>query len=84
MAYVFANTLPESELQPINTVDSLPDVGENTMNRNAIFKLYRAGVLTGSDSSGTFGPSETITRAAAAAIIARMAIPSERKILKLK
>ncbi|MGI6335722.1 MAG: S-layer homology domain-containing protein [Eubacteriales bacterium] len=84
MAYVFANTLPESELQPINTVDSLPDVGEKTMNRNAIFKLYRAGVLTGSDSSGTFGPSETITRAAAAAIIARMAIPSERKILKLK
>ena len=32
---------------------------------DAVYRLYRAGVLTGSDSLGTFGPDSSITRGAA-------------------
>lgn len=79
MAYYFSRALPESELSAINTVKTLPDVEEDTNIGSAIFLLYRAGVLTGSDSYGTFEPDSPITRAQAAAIITRLAVPSERK-----
>ena len=42
--------------------------------------LYRSGVLTGSDAFGTFYPNNNISRAEAAAILARIAIPAERKV----
>ena len=45
--------------------------------------MYAAGVLTGSDSYGTFLPGDSIPRAVAAAIIARIAIPAERKSVTL-
>lgn len=83
MAYIFSNALPESELGAINTVTALPDVYSATPYSNSIFTLYRAGVLTGNDSAGTFGPSTNINRAQAAAIITRIAVPSERKTLAL-
>lgn len=50
---------------------------------NAIYRLYRAGVLTGNDKYGTFTPNANITRAAAAAIISRVVEPSQRKQIKL-
>ncbi|MBR2895785.1 MAG: S-layer homology domain-containing protein, partial [Oscillospiraceae bacterium] len=76
-------SLPESELQQINTVDNdaIPDV---TYTGNPdVYLLYRAGVLTGSDSLGTFNPTSHITRAEVAAIIARMVDPSLRKNITL-
>ncbi len=79
MAYYFSRALPESELAAINTVETLPDVREHENVGAAVFQLYRAGVLTGSDSYGTFEPDSTITRAQAAAIITRLVIPSERR-----
>lgn len=83
MAYYFSRALPESELSAINTVKTLPDVEQDTNIGAAIFLLYRAGVLTGSDSYGTFEPDSPITRAQAAAIITRLAVSSERKRLVL-
>ena len=83
MAYIFANALPVSALPAINAVLSLPDVTVFTPHADEIFLLYNAGVLTGNDSFGTFKPNDTISRAEAAAIISRVAIPSERRSVTL-
>lgn len=79
MAYIFSRALPETELGQINNVYSLPDVTDATEHSESVFLLYRAGILTGNDSQGTFAPYTTISRAQAAAIIARLAVVSMRK-----
>lgn len=84
MAYIFSNALPAKEYEGVNTVESLPDVTTATKYRDSIFNLYRAGILTGNDEYGSFSPKDTITRAEAAAIIARVALKEERKTFTLK
>lgn len=80
MAYIFSRALPTRELSMLNNIGEIPDVDSAPVrDRNAIWLLYYAGVLTGSDSYGTFKPNDNITRAEAAAIISRIAIPSERR-----
>ena len=78
MAYVFSRTLHEDEFIAINSVTGLPDVDENTQYSEAIFMLYRAGVLTGNNDAGTFYPVNNITRVEAAAIISRVILPTSR------
>ena len=78
MAYVFSRSLPEKELSQRKTFSSLPDVNSGTPYHDAIFLLYRAGVLAGSGASGNFNPGSNITRAEAAAIISRMILPETR------
>ena len=78
VAYIFANALPEFEFPKINRVEYLPDVTEVTTFGKEIFLLYNAGVLSGSDSIGTFEPNATINRAAIAAIVSREALVTER------
>ena len=57
-AAILAAALPEEALEPINTVDDgmIPDVPVGAANYDAIYLLYRAGVLTGSDGKGTYNP----------------------------
>lgn len=50
----------------------------------AVYRLYRAGVLTGSDEYGTFNPGSGIVRSEAAAIISRTVEPALRKTFSLK
>lgn len=50
----------------------------------AIYRLYRAGVLTGNDKYGTFTPDAYITRSAVAAIVGRVAEPALRKHIVLE
>ena len=57
---------------------------EGSNYHDAVYRLYRAGVLTGNDAKGTFGPFTNITRGAAAAIISRMADASLRKSITLE
>jgi hypothetical protein len=78
MAYIFANALPSSELGAQNTVGALPDVNAGTPYQTQILALYEAGVLSGSDAAGTFKPGDPISRAEAAAIISRVALPALR------
>ena len=78
MVYIFAHALPEAEFAAQNTVNSLPDINNDTPYRDAILLLYKAGVLTGSDALGTFNPGNNITRAEAAAIISRIILPKTR------
>lgn len=81
-AYLMYAAMPSSEYTVINTIadGSLPDVDDIVfMDANKrVYALYRAGILTGSDSQGTFHPDSNITRAEVAAIISRMIDPSQR------
>ncbi len=83
MAYVYANALPDTDLVQINSVTALPDVQLTDLYGASIFKLYRAGVLSGNDAKGTYYPNNNITRREAAVIISRMALPAQRVSLAL-
>ena len=83
MAYILAYALPYDELNKINHVTSLPDVDANDEYFDEICTLYCAGILTGNDAYGTFTPNEPISRAAAAAIVSRLALPELRKSFTL-
>ena len=84
-ADTFSRALPSSELKQINNVedDSIPGVWISDQYAEGIYLLYRAGVITGSDSRGTFNPDSGITRAEAAAILARMLEPERRLTIDL-
>ncbi len=75
-AEILAKAMSDEDLSAINTVDNgiIPDVASN----EAVYKLYRAGVLTGGDEKGTFSPANSISRAEVSAIVARMALPETR------
>ncbi len=51
---------------------------------NAVYRFYRAGVLSGNDEYGTFAPETPITRAEVAAILSRIVKPSSRIDFVLK
>lgn len=68
---IFAVT---GELEPINDIFALPDTAEHS-----VLSLCRAGVLTGTDEYGTFDGSDTLTRAQAATILARVLHPELRQ-----
>ena len=84
MAEIFACALPAEYLEPINEIDSLPDVEPGSEGEAAILMLYNAGVLGGGDEYGTYYPDKTVTRAEAAAILTREALPELRLKLELK
>ena len=67
----------------INKIGDIPDVDDSVPNYYEIMALYEAGVLTGSNSYGTFYPDRSITRAEAAAVISRVAVPSLRQEFSL-
>lgn len=79
-ALIFANSLPEEALTPVNNIPdgAIPDVRESYSYGGAVYMLYRAGVLTGAGSDGEYYPSLSITRAEAATILLRMADASKR------
>ena len=74
MAYIFAHALPDPEdtYSQRYEVKLPPDVDESAPFYVEIMMLYRAGIVGGSDSLGTFHPNSNITRAQAAAIITRL------------
>ena len=77
LAAIFARALPEEALAAINTVESIPDVDASHPYADAVYLLYRAGVLQG-EEDGSFRPGRTITRAETAALVCRMADPALR------
>lgn len=82
-AEILASALPASALPVINHVTLLPDVKRTNPYAPAIFLLYNAGILSGSDERGTFNPGSNIKRCEVAAIIVRMADTTERKTLTI-
>lgn len=75
MAMIFTNALPDDAMMPINNIpdNAIPDVPLSQPCGAAVYKLYRAGILSGVDSSHNYNPNKTITRAEVAAIVVRLA-----------
>lgn len=84
-AAILASALPAEALEAINTVEDgmIPDVPEGADYYDAIYLLYRAGVLTGSDGKGTFHPDTVIDRASVAALVTRLVRPDLRQSITL-
>ena len=85
-AMIIAGAIPDEAVTPINRIadGAIPDVFESYSYGQAVYKLYRAGVLTGADSEGTYYPGRTLKRAEAAVIIMRILNADSRQKLSLK
>ncbi len=71
---IFANALPESALTEINTIadNAIPDVPMTHESAEAIYKLYRAGIVQGVDEARNCSPEANIRRSEVAVILTRM------------
>ena len=78
VATLFYDALPADYFAPKNDVTAIPDVSAAKPYYEKLLALYRAGVVMGSDAAGSFRPEDPITRAEAAAIITRVAMPEKR------
>ncbi|MEG2119277.1 MAG: S-layer homology domain-containing protein [Pseudoflavonifractor sp.] len=76
---LLALVLPETELTPKNSVAALPDSKDGQ-----VLAFYNAGILQGIGDYGFFQPAKTLTRAEAAAMVARVVRPAERLTFTLK
>jgi len=82
---IFYYALPSSEYTAINTVvnGAIPDVAMSDSYATLIYTFYRAGILIGSDSEGTFNPESNILRSEVAAILTRMFDDTARQSITL-
>lgn len=84
-AYILGAALPDEALEGVNSIadNAIPDVKIGDTYASAIYRLYRAGILTGGDDQGTYSPNSNIKRSEVAAIVTRMADTSLRKTVTL-
>jgi len=82
---VFAKALPEEAFEQINNIPdgSIPDVNADASYYEDVYKMYRAGIVTGSGEEHRFMPNERIKRAEVAAILARMMDPERRVFFEM-
>lgn len=82
---IFFAAMPTSEYTPINgvAINAIPDVKMTDNDASQIYSFYRAGILTGSDSTGSFYPESNIKRSEVAAILTRMFDSSSRKSITI-
>ena len=69
----------DTALQEINVVTAVPDCQDPD-----ILTFYRWGVLSGKDAYGTLEADASLSRAAAAAMLARLIDPAQRLTLELQ
>lgn len=71
---IFAKALPDSAFKNINNIPdgSILDVKNNAPYAIYVYKMYRAGILTGVDALHNCKPDDNIKRSEVAAIISRM------------
>lgn len=71
---IFANALPDEAFEDINNIPngSILDVKENVPYAIYVYKLYRAGIVTGVDELHNCNPEANIKRCEVATIISRM------------
>ncbi len=79
-AVIFAKALPDLALKTINTVadNAIPDYKVTDTYGAEVYKLYRSGIMSGSDNLGSFFPYKNITRAEVAAVVTRMMKENQR------
>ena len=81
MAYLFRRAIPQLELVRTPSDQSLSPsdiAGELVRYQGSVRDLYWHGVLRGADGEGNFYPNRAVTRAEAAAILVRLALPERR------
>lgn len=85
-AVLLSKAIPAAELPAVNTVEegAIPDVSADSPYYDAIYALYRAGILTGNDAKGTFTPDAPIDRASMLTIATRLVDKSLRRSVTLK
>lgn len=71
--WLLSAVLPDSALAAINTITALPDESHAD-----VLAFYNAGILTGTNTYGTFNGAGTLNRGQAAAMLARLTDPSQR------
>lgn len=83
---MIAHSMPDHAFSAIGDVDdgAIPDVPMTRSYSSDVYKLYRAGVISGSDKAGTFKPDSNITRKEAVAVLTRLADPTRRREITLK
>ena len=85
IAQIFAATSQARNMRNINDLNkvkaSVPDITPSSPGADAIYSLYAKGILGGVDDKLTFNPKGTVTRAEAAAIVARMVRAEQRLTL---
>ena len=73
------------DLPEINVVDTIPDLLLEKSGQFpsewivSVYRLYHAGILTGTDAQGHFSPDRSLTRAEAATMLSRVLEPSLRR-----
>ena len=84
-AVIMDSALTDMELPVISSIEagSIPDVAADADYCAAVYRLYEAGILTGSDARGSFLPDSTMTRGEAAALASRIVDPALRKPITL-
>lgn len=82
--YLLYHTLPASELQPVRTVERIPDLALTDAQYPEILCLYNAGVISGMDETGTLNASGEITRAQYITLLSRLICPEQRSAEPLK
>lgn len=89
---IFAGAIPDKgllsgyrALEAINTVDdnAIPDVSSSHPQAAAIYKLYRAGIVQGTDAARSCAPDSFIKRSEVAAILTRMMDSTKRMTFTL-
>jgi len=77
---IFAKALPENALETVNNIPlgSIPDVPDTAQYASAVYKLYRAGIVAGSDAEHNCKPDSNIKRSEVAAILSRMMDKTKR------
>lgn len=71
MVAILDRAVPESRLEPVKTVVSIPDVAEDSTYGEIVYRWYRAGILSGG-SDGSFYGENTIRRAEVAVILCQI------------
>lgn len=84
--HIFFGAMRREDYTQINQIadGAIPDLPAGSGYSDEIYMLYRAGILTGSDARGRFRPESSISRAEAAAILARMYTPELRRTFTLE
>ena len=79
-AELMFRALPAEAFPAINSIPDygICDVTPDSAHGAAVYALYRAGILGGSDRFGTFFPNSNVTRAEACAVTVRLADPAAR------
>lgn len=85
-ATIIAHSMPEEAFAVISDIDdgAVPDVPMTRSYASDVYKLYRAGILAGSDEKGNFKPDSNIRRSEVATILTKLADSTQRREITLK